>query len=283
MGPFGPAGVLLTQGIKPWYDRSAMAFEKWYATLFPEEALKFDARLYRRIQAEEQNPNEPSGLVPFIDILSFGSRKQKQAAIALITNNYQSSFAQALKIALNIGDSAIRVQAATAIARIENQFLERALELGQKAKEEPESPELKLALARHYDAYAFAGILDESREEENRELAVEYYKGYLELKPEDLVGRAELGRLLVRKGEFRDAAATLEHSIARGDLSPQISLWYMESLYHLGRLADLRTFVSKHSGAVHNREELPIEVGETFKLWGSTGKGSPFFEPGGAQ
>jgi len=268
MGPFGPAGVLLSQGLRPWYDRSAMAFEKWYATLFPEEVSKFDARLYRRILAGEHNLDEISGLVPFIDILSFGDRKQKQAAVTLITNNFQPSFAPALRMALNIADSAIRVQAATAIARIENRFLEMALDLKRKVDAQPDSPGLLHDLARHYDTYAFAGILDEKREMENRELAVEHYRGYLKLKPDDPVARAELGRLLVRRREFAEAAATLEHFIERGEMSPQVSLWYMESLYHLHRFADLRAFVEKNSSAAFDRQEMPVEVGETFQLWG---------------
>jgi hypothetical protein len=282
MGPFGPAGVLLTQGIKPWYDRSAMAFEKWYATLFPEEASKFDARLYRQVQAGENNPDELSGLVPFIDILTFGTRKQKQAAVTLITNNFQPSFAPALRMALNLADSAIRVQAATAIARIENRFLELALDLKRRVDDRPESPGLVLSLARHYDAYAFAGILDEKRELDNRDVAVEHFKKYLKLKPDDPVARAELGRLLVRRGECAEAAAILEYSIKRGDTSLQVSLWYMESLYHLHRFADLRAFVEQNSGRVLERQELPTEVGETFKLWGGS-SGSPSYETGGAR
>ncbi len=282
MGPFGPAGVILTQGLKPWYDRSARAFEKWYASLFPEEAVKFDVRLYRQIQAGEYHHDEESTLMPFIDILSFGSRKQKQAAIALITNNFQPSFAPALRMALNISDSAIRVQAATAIAKIENRFFERVVELDRKAREQPESPEMVLALARHYDDYAFAGILDEKRERENRELAVEHFRAYLKLNSKDLVARAELGRVLVRKGDFAEAAIALRQSIDQGDFSPQISLWYMESLYQLRRLSDLREFVEKCSDSVPSRD-LPVEVGQMFRLWSNSAKGHHIFESGGVQ
>ena len=59
----------------------------------------------------------------FRDILALGSFEDKQAALAILTRRFTPPLAPALRLALNDPDAAIRVQAATAAARIEDLFL----------------------------------------------------------------------------------------------------------------------------------------------------------------
>ncbi|MBM3788728.1 MAG: hypothetical protein FJW35_00085 [Acidobacteria bacterium] len=268
MGPFGAAGAALTLALLPWCARSAVAFEKWYASLFPEDAGDFDEQLRRQLDLDDPERGETAGVVPFVDILTFGTRSQKQAAISLIAGRFQPAFAPALHMALNMSDGAIRVQAATAMTRIENGFLERALELSRSVKEGPQNPELILALARHYDRYAFAGILDERRERENRERAVAEYEAYLRLEAGDKAARSELGRILVRMGNFERAAEVLECAIDEGNSSPQAVVWYLESLYRLRRFPDLREFIRTAGDRMPGSGDLPAEAVEALKLWG---------------
>jgi polysaccharide biosynthesis protein PelE len=273
LGPIGPAGVLLVVALHRYYLRSASTFESWYASLFPEESKDGDSALDRQLRAGNDGRGGEVDVVPFMDILSFGSRQQKQSMIALITTRFQPAFAPVLRQALNDGNHAIRVQAATAMTRVENGFLERSMRLSEAARRAPEDASTVLALARHYDSYAFAGILDDDRERENREKAIAAYGEYLELVPDDLSARAGLGRILVRKGEYRPAIDVLRKAIDAGNFSPQIVLWCMESFYRLGMFEQLREVARAYQPKVGPAEDLPGEVSDAVLLWASGAAG----------
>jgi tetratricopeptide (TPR) repeat protein len=266
LGPAGPLGTALTIAACRRFARSAVPFEEWYEGIFPKEDAELEAALERHARALIAGESE-GGVVPFIDVLSFGSRQQKQAMIAMITSRFHPSFAPVLRMALNDSNQAIRVQAATAMTRVENGFLEKSLELAQAAGDGPADPELVLRIARHYDSYAFAGILDEKRENENREKAAEAYIRYLELRSGDHEICAEAGRLLVRKGDYLTAAALLREALRQGDASPAVVLWYMESLFRLKRYAELRKLANAQRQALESDTALPAEVSEAVRIW----------------
>jgi hypothetical protein len=266
LGPAGPLGTALTLVACRRFARSAVPFEEWYEGIFPKEDAELETALERHARALASGEAE-GGVVPFIDVLSFGSRQQKQAMIAMITSRFHPSFAPALRMALNDTNQAIRVQAATAMTRVENSFLEKSLELAEAAGDDPADSELVLRIARHYDSYAFAGILDEKRESENREKAAEAYIHYLELRPGDREICAEAGRLLVRKGDNLTAAALLREAVRQGDASPAVVLWYMESLFRLKRYAELRKLASAQRQALESDPALPAEVSEAVRIW----------------
>jgi hypothetical protein len=266
MGPAGPLGTALTIISCRRFARSAIPFEEWYEGLFPKEDAELEAALERHARALAAGEGE-EGVVPFIDVLSFGSRQQKQAMIAMITSRFHPSFAPVLRKALSDSNQAIRVQAATAMTRVENGFLEKSLERAEAARNDPGNPELILRIARHYDSYAFAGILDEKREHENRDKAASAYLRYIEQRPENREISAEAGRLLVRKGDYLTAAALLRESIRRGDASRAAVLWYMESLYRLKRYAELRKLANEHGEALGSDAALPAEVSDAVRIW----------------
>ena len=268
LGPAGPAGMLLTVLLQRWFARSAISFESWYASLFPEEPGNADAAGHLRLATPESAQDEPN-IIPFMDILSFGSRQQKESMISLITARFHPEFAPVLRRALNDSNNAIRVQAATAMTMVENRFLERSMDLTNAAKQSPGDPETLLALARHFDAYAFAGILDDQRERENREKATQAYLKYLALEPDDLAAMAELGRILVRRGDYAEALEVLGRPVNNGTASPQIVLWYMESLYSLGRYGELRRLTQTCQSRLEADDALPGEVGGVIGLWAS--------------
>jgi tetratricopeptide (TPR) repeat protein len=268
MGPIGPLGVLITLSLGPWFARSAVPFEQWYAALFPDDDSAFESKLHRQAQAFlGTNQDEAATVVPFIDILSFGSRQQKQATITMITSRFHPSFAPVLRMALNDPNNAIRMQAATAMTRVENDFLQKSLQLSKAAQEDPENPDVVLALARHYDAYAFAGILDDKREQANREQAVAAYLEYLRIRPDDCVVRSEAGRLLVRKADYEQAASLLQPAVQTGNPSPALLLWHLESLFHLRRYAEIKALVARNQSVFEESKGLPAEVSDAIKLW----------------
>lgn len=271
-GIFGPAGVLLTIGLERFYRKSATDIDEWHTMLFPPSHVDESAELWRRIGQRASDVSGEQQITPFLDVLAFGTVPQRQTAIAIIVQQFNPAFAPALKAALRDEHNVIRVQAATAIARLENEFLERTIELQENVRLAPASPDAVLRLAMHYDDQAFAGLLDPTREQECRVQAADGYQRYLELMPNDHKTRFRYARLQQRRGRWPDAERLFRQLLDDGHTDA--CHWYLETLYAQGRFGDLRaaaaaaaqgdTFNSRDAGAICGHE-----VVETVALWAS--------------
>ena len=118
-GPFGALGMFAAMMADTRRPSEASAGEGAAG----ETAGEISKRLHDSIVAGRELSGRSSGLASFRDILAFGSFQDKQAALAIITRRFTPPLAPALRMALNDPDAAIRVQAATAAARIEDLFL----------------------------------------------------------------------------------------------------------------------------------------------------------------
>ncbi len=264
LGPVGPAAALTVMALSSWFMRSATPFEEWHRNLFPEMADDAVGEMVRRAALAEVD--NPASLAPFSDVLAFGSLHQKQALIALLNRSFRPAFGPILKRALTDESNAVRVQAATAINHLENTLHARTLELSRQAREQPDNPAALLALARHYDEYLYSRILDPRREKETQKRAIEAYTRYLAMQPGDPEARSGAGRLFLRCGHYTEAAESLKTVIEGGAAGPHTKLWYLESLYRLGRYAELR------AGARLLNEDpaagtLPFAARDTLQLW----------------
>lgn len=237
-GPLGGAGVLLALLFERHHARRATSLEQWHETLFPPAHDLEQAELWRRIgQRDHDQPGEQD-VTPFLDILSFGSVPQRQATIAIIAQQFDPAFAPALRAALADEHNVIRVQAATAIARLEHQFFERTLELEAALDKAPGDVDAMLALATHHDAQAFAGLFDPAREQSCRVKAAELYERYLRQHPDDDATEFRMARLLLRRGRAVEAEPRFRRLAEAGH--PTARLWLMECLFAQGRYADVR-------------------------------------------
>jgi tetratricopeptide (TPR) repeat protein len=267
LGPVGAAGTLVTMFLTRWYMREAIPFEEWYESLFPDTRQQAGYELAARIAGADLA--KPGSLTPFAEILAFGSLHQKQVLIALINQQFRPAFGPILKRALTDGDNAVRVLAATAMNKLEDAMLERTIELSRATRKHPGDAAALGALARHYDACLYSGILDARREEEIRARALEAYRQLIGVEPGDLNSRLAVGRLLVRGQRYAEAAKWLEQAIATGLSTPQADLWYMESLYHLGSFPQLREFARRRQERLEAADDLPPAALEAVRLWGS--------------
>ncbi|PWU05657.1 MAG: hypothetical protein C5B51_14000 [Terriglobia bacterium] len=265
LGPIGPAGTLVTIVLARWYMRNPIPFEEWYRSLFPEAVETTEDQLLKRIAGWDAE--DPGGLSAFMDILSFGSLHQKQALIALMTQHFRPAFGSILKRALSDTQAAVRVQAATAINRLENAMLERTLALTGRVREDPNRAEALRNLARHYDEYLYTGILEARREEEVRDQALSAYAQALEADPSDEESVLAMGRLLLRGKRYAEAYQYIERAIKNCPSTRQTGLWHMECLFHLGRFGELREAAGRSRGNLDSFSEFPASAVEAVTLW----------------
>ena len=140
-------------------------------------------RLHDSIVAGRELSGRSAGLASFRDILALGSFQDKQAALAIITRRFTPPLAPALRLALNDPDAAIRVQAATAAARIEDLFLAGLAQYTARVAEQPDDPDCRLALARHLLGHAEAGLCPPERAAADLEQALSHLRHAVALAP----------------------------------------------------------------------------------------------------
>ena len=271
MGVYGAVGVMVTALSHLWFTRTAHPFKHWYENMFPEVVLSQAERVYDDIRIGRDESAKTYSVVPFLDVMSFGSEIQKRQALARMTSHFSPQFAPAIKKALGDASNMIRVQAATAIVKIEQQFVDRLMKLSRLAEHHPRDAIVLLALAGHYDQYAYAGLLDRDQELSNRKLALEYYNRYLELKPEDIEVRARIGRLYMRNQDYGRAATWLRECIDKGYQSDAMRQWYMEALFASRRYEELRRFSNRMPPVSGNNAVFNPALKEAVDLWAAEG------------
>jgi hypothetical protein len=203
LGPVGPLGTLFTKALTYWYERSSTPFDEWYESLFPETTRDGTVEFLEKVLLADGGV-APGGVAAFTDILAFGSISQKQALLALVSRGFRPEFGPVLKLAVQDSENAVRVQAATAIGKLESAFLERGLASNRRLEERPEDPAILNELGSLYDEYAYSGILDARREYDNREIALTYYQRALLLRKDPPVLLA-VARLLLRNKRHAEA------------------------------------------------------------------------------
>jgi polysaccharide biosynthesis protein PelE len=266
LGPLGAAGATFAADLRWVFARRATPFERWYASLFPELAASPTRALYQCIALRGAGPAARSTVAPFADVIALGAVHEKQSVVTMVADAFQPAFAPALRSALNDAEPAIRVQAATASARIENRFLERSMALQERRAATPDDADALLALARHHDEYADTGLLDIGRAQGERRQALEHNLSAERLRPGDPQVAEAIGRLLLRLGEFEQAAAYLERAVERSDASASALGCYLECLYGLRDLQGLRDAARRHRDRIAV-SELPEELREAVRLW----------------
>jgi len=269
LGPFGTGGILVTAGLYHWYKKSATPFSEWYESLFPDmEHLKIK-KIYDKAVDERNFHAADNPVIPFIDVLHYGTVKQKQAMIVLLIKNHHGKFAHVLRKALEDDDGSVRVLAAKGMTKIEQHFLDRNMELEKRFKDNKitNSEFLKIQVLND-DEYLYSGILDEIRAEEVRLRSLKTCKKYLLLHPDDLDIRFILGRMFLRHGQSDQAVNWFEECIREGFISPKIYAWYFECMYQMGQFKKLRETAALHFEEIQEFKQIfQPDVFEVIRIW----------------
>ncbi|MBF0379699.1 MAG: hypothetical protein HQL69_01700 [Magnetococcales bacterium] len=270
LGPLGVVGSLFCMFVYLVVRHSSTPFEKWYTQIFPERELVEHDQLFAKLERVHSNQGQVENIVPFQEVFSFGSLIQKQTAIALITKRFHPAFSTILKMAVRDENNAIRVQAASAIAHIENQFTTRSVELGLTLKKDQENPEILYSIAKHYDDYAFSGLADRDSMDNYRKQALQAYRKVFAIWKDDKTIFESLIRLLLRSDLCKEAVTTIEQFIANSKEEPskKMVLWYMEALYREKQYGKLRQVARQNYQYLTSQINHSLVVREVLELWG---------------
>jgi polysaccharide biosynthesis protein PelE len=266
LGPIGVAGCGLMQLVRWISSRSATTFEEWYERLFPRTLTDRTQALYELIEWRGAKPSKESTVAPFSEVLEWGSVEQKQSVVTLIADHFKPEFASALQRALNDHEPAIRVQAATAAARIENSFHQQYVVLQGECARDPDDLSIARRIALHHESYARTGLLDPERAASERRVALEINMRLLQASPQDLELTATVARLLLELERPREAVRLLgpwlrAKSVPRALVGP-----IADALYNLKRLRLLRR-VSSRLVASLTTDELDEPLRVSLGLW----------------
>jgi len=270
-GPFGVALCLIAAFIKTRVARGALSPSEWIESLF-EANKDFETELlYERIVHGYDDSKYIETIEPLSDIISYGTIQQKQLAIAKIARYFRPRFAPLLLLAAKDGNAAVRVQAATALAKIERAFMARFMKLEAVLDVLPDNDPKKLNLAEIYDDYAHAGFLDDNSRHLLRLKAISIYKNYLGAQESEEC-RVRLARLQLRQKMPQEALHTLEPLIGSQAVSHRVHYWYMETLYDLRDFENLRNYNQLHDLSTNDLREPNLylaEIADLTKVWGT--------------
>ncbi len=266
-GVFGAAGSLFSLVMYSIFRQKALSFKEWFSLIFPADTTTDSEDVFNNIVVGiDENPTS-YGVMPFIDVMQLGSEEQKRRALSKMTMKFHPRLAPAFHLALRDPSNAIRVQAATSVAKIESHFMTQLEKIERAKVKEPNNLHLQFAMAKFYDDYAYTGMLDAERELLNREKAIETYKSYLQYDPNSTQAWAAIGRLLFRSQKWDEAAEWFRHALDRGWKMKTMILWYIECLYRQGDYNELRRVAREYGRSVIDNESLPTEVRESVGLW----------------
>ena len=236
LGPVGGLGCALMELVRWTSSRSSISFEEWYERLFPPAMRDGNQALYELIEWRGVKPSRESTVAPFCDVLDLGTVTQKQAVVTLIADHFKPEWSPALQQALNDPEPAIRVQAATAAARIENHFLQRSVMLQEERRKDAGDPSIARKIALHHESYARSGLLDPERATSERRIALEITMGLLQASPQDPELTAAVARLLLELERPQEAIRFLRPWLRAKSIPYALAGPIAEALYNLKRL-----------------------------------------------
>jgi len=267
LGPVGALGSFLSVCLEGAFRPYASPFTDWYDRIFAEEdELENDAFL-QRLAIGGDPVSGAIQLTSFRDILAFGTIEQKQAIIALIARRFTPAFAPALRLALEDPIAAVRVQAAAAAASIENRYAQRSIELTRKAERYEATIEAERELAAHYADFAQSGLVEEQRAAEAADQALAHFDKVLARQPNDTDALVTSARLLLDKGDARDAVRRLERAMSVSGVAAATAALYLEALVQLGRFTDIRRAARAWTGRFRDGDRDTERLNAALSLW----------------
>ena len=240
IGPAGSAGTFLCIIFELCFRPFATPFADWLESIFPDENSGDHGAFVELLHASEDPRLTSLRISSFRDTMAVGTIEQKQALLALIARRFTPAFAPALRQALNDPVPAVRVQAASATASIENRFSEKTFALTQKASLRTAGLEDHRQLASHLLEFADSGIAETQRSEDARKAALEHLDTILSTKPADLAALTASAGILLHNGSHLEALVRIQKATSAGSPDASLASLQLQALMNLGKFSDIR-------------------------------------------
>ncbi len=259
LAPFAAAALLLAQLLHATQPPDAAA---WHEHLFPN--LAADPLNDQMDAIARRQPPSATGddVESFYDVLRWGTLREREHVLSLISRSFRAEFAPVLREALASDDLGLRAQAAAGLSLLETRISDRLATL-QRIHDEAEAGTTRgqaaLALAQALGDAAHSGLYDELRAADMRREIVSLLTPIAAARPGDASVVVILGRTMIHLGEFDAAAATLSRAVEQaeegGEQTDAAFGWLIEALFRQGNFARLAAVLA------HQRAKAVTLVG----------------------
>lgn len=269
LGPYGASLSLLMLILYSIYKRMTSELEVTVEEFFPiDPEDELSKKVYERIRfgLDVFDPERiPYG---YEAVMLYGTEAQKRRALERILKFFRPEFCKPLMIALRDKSNAVRVLAATAVSRIDQQYGEKIQHLENEIKHHPNEVDRLLEYGEECEWQSKIVVFDPERQNKMLGKAYEAYNLYSNLFPENEKVIAALGRLSCQMGDYDQAIAYYRKILQPGKpVTDEIIQWAMRALFHQKRYDDIRKIARDDSLVV--KGEMPDHdlILESVLLW----------------
>lgn len=242
MGPFGAVGAVAMVLFAVVPDDTD--FKSYRLALGPKGQEDF-------VSVQRIGTRSDRNLMSFHDVMRWGTRKEKQTTLRRMAEHYSPAFASALKLAMRDPTSEIRSEAGAAAEAILTGLEARARASAVEAAEANDEVKPR-ALADYGDAeqaIVRCGLASAQRVDRARRAALRAYGEARRMDPNWVNLRLKAAKALFESGATVEAARESSAALEEDDPSGATLGIHLETLFALGRFADIRRILAENPPA----------------------------------
>lgn len=268
LGALGPLFILSSASLYVIFNKFTKLRASYKDLFYVSEKYNLTEIIYERLTYGQDNFNPEKLPTIFLDILIYGSEKQKRIAIDRILRHFRPEFSTTLYKALNDKSNSIRVLAASSINRIDAQYMRQNHLLEKKYLDKPDSQENVVDYAAHCEAFSRLAFIDEQRRDHLRDKAIELYEDYHKHHPKNHIVALSLSRLYYLCGQYEEAATALKDYVKNAAThNEEIYRWYLSAIFELQRYDEIRELAANKLLQMRGTSVEYDKILEQIVLW----------------
>lgn len=267
LGPFGSLLIVIALILFIIQTGHGIEFGTWLDSLFPNFPARVELDVYERIISDWDDFSDKINLIPYTDIMSFGSLDAKMAALVKMATNFKPQFAPILMQGLQDPNISVRVQAAAIISRFETNYSNNYARLQKSLDKRPNSSYILLEFATLCDHSSHLGIFDKERSSHMQARAIELYEAYRKIAGKDCKVNFSLGWLYICHGNPRKGRALIENCLDAGIAPDHVIRQFLTSLLLTKEYADLRRYCAHFYDKVDKEKAAENGLLQELELW----------------
>lgn len=267
LGPIGIFSMTAATIIYILSRRNSSDFLAWLSALFPEYSGSKSEDIYEQIIYGEEHEKDEISVEPFADIMEYGTIEQRQLAVVRISQHFTPRFSPILLNALHDEENTVRVQAASAIAVIEDNFSRRYQEMAAEVKNAEVDTQTLFKFAFLCNEYANSGLVTEERSNTLRNGIINTAEKYLEKDTKNLSVKSLLAQNYYLTMRYERTEQVLEDYF-KTEIDHKNSKLYLEALLKQRKFDKIRSFCKKNYSTLKTQQPTgTVNCLEAMKLW----------------